>query len=606
MNARERKLAAILTADIVGFSQLTGADEEGTLEALRAIRRDIVDRVIDEYRGRVVKRMGDGVLVEFGSAVDAVRCAIALQQSMTARNASVPAPKRMEFRIGINLGDVVVEEDGDLMGDAVNIAARLESIADSGGIALSEDAWRQARGKTSVEFADSGYRELKNIALPVRVYSASAAALRTTDASSASQSSYPPLPDKPSIAVLPFLNLGGNQDQEYFADAIAEDIVTALSRWRWFFVIARNSSFIYKNRSVDVKQVGKELGVRYLLEGSVRRSGSRIRITGQLIDVVNAAHIWADNFDRELADIFALEDEITECVVSAIEPAMLHSEETRIARKRPSDLSAFDSYLRGMWHFNKMSEDNYHEALSLFRQCISREPDLALGYIGLARTLYGGAIEGWCADSMRDLTDARDAGRMAISLDLRDAHGHFALSGAQLYLGQHEEALAEAEQAIVLNPNFAFGHFRLGQVRTYIGRAEEAVISIERSIRHSPHDPQLGNMITLLALAHYHAGNYEESLRHAQTAVRMHDVRAAALSAASLARLGRKDEAREALAAFLPSLTNLSAGKAVALAPYANPADQDHLFEGLRLAGLDQAMLDSVAGAVKTPGRDRS
>ncbi len=374
-----RKLATILAADIVGYSRLTGIDEEGTLERLRALRRELLDPAIDQHRGEVVKRVGDGILVEFASVVDAVRCAIALQQGMAVRNADVPPDRRIVYRIGINLGDIVVEEDGDLMGDVVNIAARLEGIADPGGIVLSEDAWRQARGKITVEFVDQGERELKNIALPVRVYSASPSGLKSSNVPVASRPSYPPLPDRPSIAVLPFLNFGGHQEQEYFADAITEDIVTGVSRWRWFFVIARNSSFAYKNRAVDVKQIGRELGVRYLLEGSVQQSGTRVRITGQLIDVATAAHVWADTFDRELADIFALQDEITEYVVSAIEPAMLHSEGVRIVRKNPKDLSAFDSFQRGMWYLNAVSQNSNNDALSLFRQCISHDPELSLG-----------------------------------------------------------------------------------------------------------------------------------------------------------------------------------------------------------------------------------
>src|SRR5208282_2595999 len=508
MSAPVRKLATILAADIVGYSRLTGADEENTLERLRALRRELLDPVIEQHRGRVVKRIGDGILVEFASVVDSVRCAVALQQGMAVRNAGVAPDRCIVFRIGINLGDIVVEEDGDLMGDAVNIAARLEGIADPGGIMLSEDAWRQALGKITIEFADLGERELKNIALPVHVYSASPEGLSSSDAPIASRPVYPPLPDRPSIAVLPFLNMGGQPEQEYLADAITEDLLTALSRWRWFFVIARNSSFAYKNRAVDVKQIGRELGVRYLLEGSVRQGGTRVRITGQLIDVSTAAHIWADNFDRELADIFALQDEITENVVSAIEPAMLHSEGVRIVRKNPKDLSAFDCFQRGMWHFNAMSQTSYQEALSLFRQCIARDPELSLGYIGLARTLYNGVTYGWTSEPRRDLVEAQGAARTAITLDPHDAYGHFALSGASLYLGLHEESLDEAERAIALNPNFAFAHFRLGQVLMYLGRPADAVAPIERSMRHSPFDPQLGAMRTQLALVHYHAGNY--------------------------------------------------------------------------------------------------
>jgi adenylate cyclase len=342
-----RKLAAILAADIAGYGKLVGADEEGTLEELRTLHREFLDPEIERHHGRVVKRTGDGILVEFASVVDGVRCAIAVQQGIAQRNASIPPGRRIEFRIGIHLGDVVIEDDGDLMGDGVNIAARLEGIADPGGISVSEDAWRHARGKITVEFLDLGDRQLKHVAFPVRVYSASPLALRASAAPMGLPSAYPPLPDKPSIAVLPFLNLGG-QDREYLAEAITEDIITALSRWHWFFVISRNSSFAYKGRAVDVKQIGRELGIRYVLEGSVRQNGARLRVTGQLIDVATAAHIWADSFDRELTDIFALQDEITEQVVNAIEPAMLQSEGIRIIRKNLKDLNAFSSFQRGM------------------------------------------------------------------------------------------------------------------------------------------------------------------------------------------------------------------------------------------------------------------
>lgn len=583
-----------MATDIVGYSRLTGADEEGTLATLRALRRDLINRVVEQHHGRVIKGMGDGLLVEFASTVEAVRCAVAFQQAMAARNAGEQANKRIDFRVGINCGDVIVEDDGDLLGDAVNIAARLEGVASAGGIALSEDAWRQTRGKIGIEFINLGERTLKNIAMPVRVYAATPAALSAPTSSAVTQAPHPPLPDKPSIAVMPLLNLGGDPDQEYLADAIAEDITTALSRWRWFFVISRNSAFVYKGRATDAKRIGRELGVRYLLEGSVRRSRNRVRVSAQLIDVVTSAHIWADYFDRELADIFALEDEITESVVSAIEPAMLHSEEARIARKSPRDLSAFDCFLRGMWHLNKLSEEGYRDALALFRQCIERDPDLSLGYIGLARALYGRVIDGWSVDPVHDLNEAAEVARMALALDARDAHAHFALSGALLYLGRHEQAFDEAEAAIALNPNFAFAHFRLGQVRVYLGEPAEAVPSIERSIRHSPHDPQLGSMITMLALSHYHASNYAEAIRCAQQALNLHDFNARAVLAASLARLGRNEEARSTFAEYLPLLSQQHRLR-VSLAPYARAADRDHLLEGLRLAGLNQERADAIA-----------
>lgn len=594
MGAAARKLATILAADIAGYGRLISADEEGTLDALRTLRRDLIDPTIEQHHGRVVKRTGDGILVEFASVVDAVRCALAVQQGMVARNTSIPPAKRIEFRVGINLGDIVVEEDGDLMGGGVNIAARLEGMAEPGVILLSEDAWRQARGRVAAEFVDLGERQLKNIELPVRVYSISPTAPETPAAQGPSRGPYPPLPDKPSIAVLPLLNLTGDPDQEYFADAITEDIVTALSRWRWFFVIARNSSFAYKNRAVDVKQIGRELGARYVLEGSVQRNATRVRVTGQLIDCATAAHIWADTIDGDMADIFALQDEITAQVVTAIEPAMLQSEGARLVRKDPVDLTAFDCFQRGMWQFNKMSPDSWGEALLLFRKAVARDPELSLGHSGIARVLYTGVAYGWTTAPDRDLAEAEQAAQAAIRLDARDVYGHFALSGTLLYLGRHQEAFDEARRTIALNLNFAFGHFRLGQVLTYIGRAAEAVAPIERSMRHSPYDPQLGPMLTQLALAHYQARNYPEATRQAQAAVNLRHSAAYAVAAASLARLGRNEEARSALAAFLPGLQQQLASRTFRLVPYANAADQAHLFEGLRLAGLGQATLDAA------------
>jgi adenylate cyclase len=389
------------------------------------------------------------------------------------------------------------------------------------------------------------------------------------------------LPAKPSIAVLPLENLGGDPEQEYFADAITEDIVTALSRWRWFFVIAWNSSLTYKGADVDVMRIGRELGVRYVLEGSVRKIGARVRVTAQLLDAANGSHVWADRFDRELVDVLALQDEITEQVVAAIEPAMLHSEGARIARKSLTDYSALDCFHRGMWHLNRVSEDGYGQALGLFREATARDPELSLGHIGLARILYGGAIYGWSAQAIDDLRQARAEAQTAISLDPRDAYGYFAGAGASLYLGDHRAALDDARRSITLNPNFAFGHYRLGQVLIYSGRPAEAIAPIERSLRFSPYDPQLGPMLESLALAHYQARHYEEAVDQARAANHLNNARASVLLAASLAQLGRL----EAAAAALPRIMEDRATKArPMIARYADPAFLDHLREGMHLA----------------------
>jgi len=335
----ERKLAAILAADIAGYSRLMGADEERTLARLKAHRREHIAPKISEHRGRIVKTTGDGILIEFPSVIEAVSCAVAVQRGIAERNAGTPEEQRITFRVGVNLGDIIVE-DGDIHGDGVNIAARLEGIAEPGGICISEDAFRQVRGRVDVEFEDIGEQSLKNIARPLRVYRV----LLQRPGQTRGQAL--PLPDKPSIAVLPFANMSGDPEQEYFADGMVEEIITALSRIRWLFVIARNSSFTYEGRAIDVKQVGRELGVRYVLEGSVRKAGGRVRITAQLIDATNGAHLWADRFDGSLEDVFELQDEVASGVAGVIEPALQAAETARSARRPTNDLTAYDLYLR--------------------------------------------------------------------------------------------------------------------------------------------------------------------------------------------------------------------------------------------------------------------
>jgi adenylate cyclase len=373
-----RKLAAILAADVAGYSRLTGLDEEGTLERLRNLRRELINPAVSLHRGRVVKTTGDGILIEFLSVVDAVRCALDVQRGMDRQNADVPTEKRIEFRVGINVGDVVVEGE-DLLGDSVNVAARLEGIAEPGGICISDTAYQQVRDKVDARFQDAGEQQLKNISRPVRVY-------RVRPSEAASSRPALPLPDKPSIAVLPFKNMSGDPEQEYFADGIVEEIITALSRFRQLFVIARNSSFTYKGRAVDEKQVGRELGVRYVLEGSVRRSGDRVRVTGQLIDAVTGAHLWADRFDGALEDIFDLQDRVTTSVVGAIAPKLEQAEIDRAKRKPPENLDAYDYYLRGMAsHYQSWSKDAINEALRLYYKAIELDPDFASAYGAAAR-----------------------------------------------------------------------------------------------------------------------------------------------------------------------------------------------------------------------------
>jgi len=347
----ERRLTAILAADVAGYSRLMAADEEGTLAALKTLRREVADPKIKEHRGRIVNTTGDGLLSEFASVVDAVRCAVEVQSEIAARNADVQAERRIDFRIGINLGDIMIDEN-DIFGDGVNVAARLEALADPGGICVSRVVRDQVRDKLAVPFEDMGEQQVKNIARPVRAYRVVLTAMAGR-ASTPSEATPPPLLDRPSIAVLPFHNLGGDPEQEYFVDGITEDIITALSKWRWFLVIARNSTFAYKGKSVDLKEVGRELGVRYILEGSMRRAGQRVRISSQLINTATGTHLWAERYDRDLTDIFAVQDDITSRVVAAIEPALSRAESQRVIAKRPEHMGAWDYCQRGFWHVHK-------------------------------------------------------------------------------------------------------------------------------------------------------------------------------------------------------------------------------------------------------------
>jgi TolB-like protein/Tfp pilus assembly protein PilF len=570
----ERRLTAILAADVAGYTRMIGADEAATLALFKAHLAEALAPGVATHGGRIIKTLGDGVLAEFRSSVEALLCAVEFQRAMALRNAG--AATAMMFRVGVNAGDVVLE-GGDVFGDTVNVTARLEALAPPGGICVSERVREDLQGRADLSFEDTGPQRLKNIERPVRVFRVRLDAL-------ANERPTLLLPDKPSIAVLPFQNMSGDASQEYFADGVTEDIITALSRWRWFFVIARNSSFTYKGQSIDITTVGRELGVRYVLEGSVRKAGGHVRVVTQLIEAADATHVWSDTFDRDLRDIFTLHDEITEHVVTAIEPAMLQNETSRDTHKRPGDLSAFDCFQRGMWHLNRVSEQDCRAAERLFREAIARDPDLSLAHTGLSRILYGLVVYGWSTDVRGDLVAAEASARKAIDLDPRDALAHFALSGALLYLARHKEALEEATRTIALNSNLAFGHFRIGQVLTYSGRAAEAIAPIERSIRLSPLDPQIGAMRTMLALAHYHAGAYEASVHVAGDANHLGDARTAAVLAAALARLGRHEQARAVLSSNVQQRA-----AAPAFMQYARAADLQDFLEGLRLAGLGES-----------------
>jgi TolB-like protein/class 3 adenylate cyclase len=410
----ERRLAAILAADIAGYSRLIGIDEEGTLSGLRTIRDEVIDPKIAEHHGRLVKTTGDGLLIEFASVVDALRCAKEVQQSMAGRNATADPAARIEFRIGIHMGDVVVE-DGDILGDGVNIAARLEGLAEPGGICVSARVQEDAAGKLGLTFDDMGEQRLKNIARPVRAYG-----IRLEQRLGEGVRPALRLPDKPSIAVLPFANLSGDPEQEYFADGMVEEIITALSRVRWLFVIARNSTFTYKGQPIDLKQVGREFGVRYVLEGSVRKSGDRVRITAQLIAAATGIHLWADRFDGSLEDIFDLQDKIAMSVAGIIEPAVQAAEIRRSAARPTADLTAYDLYLRALAVFFPITKERVSEALELFDRAIALDPHYGAALSWASVCHWQRVTDGWTEQPETDRRTAIDLARQALEATQSD------------------------------------------------------------------------------------------------------------------------------------------------------------------------------------------
>jgi adenylate cyclase len=543
----QRRLAAIMSADVVGYSRLMGIDEAGTLSRLNALRRALIDPAIGAHSGRIVKLMGDGALVEFASAVDAVACAIEIQRQLRDHDTGVSVDDPIRLRIGINVGDIIIEGE-DILGDGVNIAARIEGIAEPGGISISEDTWRQVQGKVSANFVDAGERSLKNIARPVRIYRAE------LEKESADKPTTPALslPDRPSIAVLPFQNMSGDPEQEYFTDGMVEDIITGLSRIKWLFVIARNSTFTYKGRSIDVKQIGRELGVRYALEGSVRRAADRIRITGQLIDAVSGAHVWAERYDRKSADIFALQDEITLSVIGAIEPSLRQAEIERVKRKRPDSLDAYDLVLQAQPDVYSGMPDRATKALPLLERALALNPDYALANAFAAmcyhnRFLRGGLHE---QDRMASIRHAQDA--MACGQD--DALA-LTFAGFSIGMDAHDRnsAFAAFDAALALSPSSALTYFCGSAILGWDGVAERAIDWAERGIRLSPFDPWRFAAYHALSLGHFHRGRYQEAADSAYKAVQANPGHSISrmLLAGSLAKLGRMDEAKAAAAHVL-------------------------------------------------------
>jgi TolB-like protein/class 3 adenylate cyclase len=591
----DRRLSAILAADVAGYSRLMGLDEVGTARVLRG-HRSVTDALVAKHGGRIVKTMGDGLLLEFPSVVDAVECAVAVQAVMAERNNGVPQDRRMLFRIGINLGDILIDGN-DILGDGVNIAARLEGTAEPGGICISSSAYDQVRGKVAVEFADLGEQTLKNIDRPVRVYAAKSVGHLGTVASGV-LTSHPdakkplPLPDKPSIAVLPFQNMSGDPAQEYFADGMVEDIITALSRFKALFVIARNSSFTYKGRAVDVKQIGRELGVRYVLEGSVRKAANRVRITGQLVDTATGVHLWADRFDGGLDDIFGLQDQVAESVVGAIAPAVEKAEIERATRRSTESLDAYAFYLRGLARFYQLNRQANDEALHLFNRAIELDPDFASAY-GRAAHCYGHAkANGYFAITPNEIAKMTRLAQRAVELGKDDAMALATGGYALMYVGcDLREGATLIDRALVLNSNLAEAWSNGGWAKNWLGEPELAIERFARAMRVSPVDPTVGRMRSGTAYAHFLLGNYDEGASWAATALQDNPDFQPALrqAAASNAMAGRLEQARKAMARLRqlnPTLriSNLND----VLGPYQHAEDFARYADVLRRAGLPE------------------
>ena len=582
----QRRLAAILSADVVAYSRLMGADETGTLARLNSMRRELIDPAIAAHSGRIVKVMGDGALVEFASAVDAVTCAVAIQRQLREREADGLDTDPIRFRIGINVGDVIIEGD-DIFGDGVNIAARIEGLANPGGISISEDVWRQVQGKVAANFVDAGEQSLKNIARAVRVYRVEIDdASRTQPTASALT-----LPDKPSIAVLPFQNMSGDPEQDYFADGIVEEIITALSHFQQLFVIARNSSFTYKGRSVDVKQAGRELGVRYVLEGSVRKAASRVRITAQLIDALSGAHLWADRIDGTFDDIFDLQDQVTAKVVGAIAPKIEQAEIDRAKHKPTDSLDAYDYYLRAMMYFNQWTSESISEALRLFYKAIELDPGFATAH-GLAAWCYvRRRLSGWMKDPMQEMPELERLGRRAGELANNDAVALYSGGWALVQVpGYVEEGAAMIDRALTLNPNMTSAWMLKGWARLYLGEPDNAIDSFDRAIRLNPLDPLVARTQTGTAAAHFLAGRYEQASVRAERALRQHpnDQPLLRVAAASHALTGEIAEAQKIVMRIRQLDPESRLSRIAEQAPFRRPEDISRYVDGLRKAGLPE------------------
>jgi adenylate cyclase len=577
----ERRLAAIFTADVAGYSRLVGADEEGTIDRLSAHRRELIEPKIAEHQGRLVKTTGDGVLAEFASPVKAVRCAIDVQHGMAARNADIPEGSRIEFRIGINLGDVVVDDE-DIYGDGVNIAARLENLAEPGSVFISRAVRDFVTDTAELVLEDLGERELKNIAKPVQVFRIAAPA----QAVAASQAPAPAVPQKPSIAVLPFTNMSGDAEQEYFSDGMTEDLITDLSKISALFVIARNSSFAYKGRLVKVQDIGRDLGVRFVLEGSIRKSGNRVRITAQLIDAESGGHLWAERFDRDLTDIFATQDEVVEKIVRALAVTLTQGEEKRLGRRGTANVAAYEAVLRARELLGGATRETVAQARAMYQRAIELDASYAVPHAGLAATAVSNYVSDWADDPGAELDQAERWARRALKLDESEPFAHMALGHVLLWRRDHDGALAEFRSMIALDPNFAQGHSATGLALMYAGRAAEALEAFALSKRLDPHYPSI--VLHYLAQANFSLGNYGTAAKQLlERIARTPGTDSSRMMlAACYGHLGRIEEARAAWAELLKVNPDFSLEQRERVLPYKDPRDFARIADALAKAGL--------------------
>lgn len=575
----ERRLTAILAADIAGYSRLMGADEEGTLTQMKAHRSALVDPKIEEHRGRIVKTTGDGVLVEFASVVDAVRCAVDVQRGMVARNAAVAGDKRIQFRIGVNVGDIIID-GGDIFGDGVNVAARLEGLAEPGGICVSARVQEDVRGRLDVAFVDEGEQQLKNMAWPVRVYRVQLTAATPVRPALT-------LPDKPSIVVLPFDNMSGEPDQAYLADGIVEAITAALSRIRSFFVIARNSAFTYKGRAANVRDIGSELGVAYVLEGSVQKAGNRIRIIVQLVETEGGAHVWTGRHDGTIDDIFNLQDRITEQVAGALQPSIRIAEIERSRRKRPQDLGAYDYAMRAMPHVWALEQEEGDKALALLDKALAIDPEYPLALSLAAWCHAQRSVYNWTDDIAGSQTLARTLAERAAELSGDDPLVLAVLGAVHTFVRNHGTARVLLERALALDPNAAWAWSRLGWLENYSDRPERALENFERALRLSPLDPMNFNNYVGMGSAHEVAQDYDKATALYRRALeeRPHAVWIYRNLAATLCAAGRMEEAQKAYAEVTRRYPGLTVSRFKQAMVFSAPA-LDRMVDNLRKLGL--------------------